>query len=45
MEIGEKTRVFYRVLPGKKGFKNRKLGFLREKTPFYRVFIWGFRGF
>ena len=45
MEIGEKTRVFYRVLPGKKGFKNRKLGFLREKTLFYGVLYRVFGGF
>ena len=38
MEIGEKTKVFYRVLPGKKGFKNRKQRFLWGKN----AILWGF---
>ena len=39
------NKVFYRGFSLKKYFKNRKQGFLGGKTLFYRVFIWGFRGF
>ena len=44
MEIGEKTRVFYRVLPGKAGFKNRKQGFLWGKNTILGGFCIGFSG-
>ena len=39
MEIGEKTRVFYRILLGKEGFKNRKQRFLWGKNTILGGFI------